>query len=279
MSPHHAPNSKRSVEALLVAGLFLATGLFGVTYGARTWLPPLASRHGAGIDAMLAYLLVVTGALFLAGHVALGLLIVGAARRSRVTHRLSAPRTEWVLSGVLGLVIVLLGEAGVLAIGIPVWKEYFEANPPAGTLLIEVTDQQFMWNVRYPGEDGRFGRLDPRLVDEAVNPLGIDRTDPAAADDITTVNEIGVPVNRPVRIRLRAKDMIHSFFLPHLRVKQDAVPGMTPEVVFVPTQEGDFEIVCAELCGLGHYRMQGFLRVLSEDALASWLEEQRRNGS
>ena len=99
-------------------------------------------------------------------------------------------------------------------------------------------------------------------------------TDPAGNDDIVTLNEITVPVQRPVRIRLRSKDVIHSFFLPHLRVKQDAVPGMTPEVTFFPTRTGNFEIACAELCGLAHYRMRGFFNVVTEGEFTDWLREQ-----
>jgi len=274
MSPR-LPSSKPTVEALLIGFLFLATGLFGVAYGARTWLPPLASRHGAGIDAMLTYLLVTVGVLFLVGHITLGFLIWRAAGQQRVTHRLATRKAEWILSAALGLLVVSIGEAGVLAIGIPVWNEYFGASPPGDAVLIEVTGAQFVWNVRYPGEDGAFGRTAPRLIDDTSNPIGIDRTDPAAADDVTLQNEIAVPVNRPVRLRLRSKDMIHSFFLPHLRVKQDAIPGMTPEIVFVPTREGTFEIACAELCGLGHYRMQGLLHVLSENDFRLWLQQQR----
>jgi cytochrome c oxidase subunit 2 len=274
MPPERRPPASTNVEALLVGSLFFAVGLFGVVYGARRWLPPLASRHGAGIDAMLMYLLFVTGGLFLIGHLVLSGLIWRAARQDRVTHRLATRKTEWVLSGALGLLVVTLGEAGVLAIGIPVWNEYFLARPPEDAVFVEVTGQQFQWNVRYPGSDGLFGRTEVRLIDGAgTNPLGIDRADPAAADDIIDLNEMTVQVNRPVRVRLRSKDMIHSFFLPHLRVKQDAVPGMVPEIVFVPTREGNFEIVCAELCGLGHYRMQGFLHVLSEDGFREWLQQ------
>lgn len=274
MAVKGTPTSKLTVEALLVGLLFLLTGLLGVAYGgARAWLPPLASRHGAGIDAMLAYLLVTVGALLLIGYVALSVLIWRAARQQRVTLRQATRKTEWVLSAAFGLVVALVGEVGVLAIGIPVWSEYFGAIPPADAVFVEVTGQQFAWNMRYPGNDGIFGRTDVRLIDEASNPIGIDRTDPAAADDVTLQNEIAVPVNRPVRLRLRSKDMIHSFFLPHLRVKQDSIPGMTPEIVFVPTREGTFEIACAELCGLGHYRMQGFLYVLSEDGFRQWLKE------
>lgn len=261
------------LEASCVALLFAGLGVGSVWYGARAWLPELASRHGAGIDAMLAYLLVTVGALLLIGYVALSVLIWRAARQQRVTLRQATRKTEWVLSAAFGMVVALVGEVGVLAIGIPVWSEYFGAIPPADAVFVEVTGQQFAWNMRYPGNDGIFGRTDVRLIDEASNPIGIDRTDPAAADDVTLQNEMAVPVNRAVRLRLRSKDMIHSFFLPHLRVKQDAIPGMTPEIVFVPTREGTFEIACAELCGLGHYRMQGFLYVLSEDDFRRWLQE------
>jgi cytochrome c oxidase subunit 2 len=252
--------------------------LVGVVYGARTWLPPVASRHGAGIDAIITYLLVSVGVLFLAGHIVLGVLVWRAARQQRVTHRLATRKTEWVLSAALGLLVAGVGEVGVLAIGIPVWNEYFAASPPADAVFVEVTGAQFVWNVRYPGDDGVFGRTDPRLIDDQNNPIGIDRTDAAAADDVTLQNEIAVLVNRPVRLRLRSKDVIHSFFLPHLRVKQDAVPGMTPEIVFVPTRAGTFEIACTELCGLGHYRMQGFFKVLSEDDFRQWLQQQRSSG-
>jgi cytochrome c oxidase subunit 2 len=267
------------VEALLLGSLFVAVGIGGVWYGARPWLPLVASRHGAGIDAMLIYLLFAAGSLFFIGHLTLGYLVWRAARRQRVTHRLAEPKTEWMLSASLGLLVVTVGEVGVLAIGIPVWNEYFVARPPEDAIFIEVTGQQFMWNVRYPGADGVLGRTDLGLVSEADNPLGVDRADAAAADDIVELNEIAVQVDRPVRIRLRSKDMIHSLFLPHLRVKQDAVPGMTPEIVFVPTREGDFEIACAELCGLGHYRMQGILRVLSEDGFRQWLDARAQPAS
>jgi len=278
--PSDRPSSAgTNVEALFVGLLFLAVGLCGITYGARRWLPPVASRHGVGIDAMLIYLLVVAGGLFLAGHLVLSFLIWRASRRQRIAHRVATRRTELMLSVSLGLLVVSLGEAGVLAIGIPVWNEYFMARPPDDALFVEVTGQQFSWNVRYPGNDGVLGRTDLQLMDAAgTNPLGVDHGDPAAADDIILLNEVMVQVNRPVRMQLRSKDMIHSFFLPHLRVKQDAVPGMTPEIVFVPTREGNFEIVCAELCGLGHYRMQGLLHVLSEDGFRQWMQQQRPGG-
>ncbi|OFV90354.1 MAG: hypothetical protein A3G76_01660 [Acidobacteria bacterium RIFCSPLOWO2_12_FULL_65_11] len=265
---------RRSLETALAAALFAVVGIGGVVYGARSWMPPLASRHGAGIDAMLLYLLVTVGGLFLTGYLALAYLIWRGGRRDRIGTRLASHKTEVVLSVVLGLGMAVIAEGGVLGIGMPVWTEYFDAAPPADATVIEVTAQQFMWNVRYPGADGRFGRTAPQLVDETTNPLGLDRSDPAATDDIVTINEIAVPFGRAVRIRLHAKDVIHSFFLPHFRVKQDAVPGMTPEMVFFPTSTGSFELACAELCGLAHYRMRGFFNVVSETQFRAWLSTQ-----
>jgi len=266
---------RRSVEGALVAFLFAGVGIGGVVYGARTWLPELASRHGAGIDTMLHYLLSTVGGLFLAGYLALAYFIWRGSRRSEIGPRLATRRTEIMLSVALGLGMAIIAEGGVLAIGMPVWSEYFAATPPADAITIEVTAQQFMWNVRYPGPDGKFGRTNPALVDDTTNPLGMVRTDPDGKDDVVTLNEITVPLGRAVRILLRSKDVIHSFFLPNFRVKQDAVPGMTPEIVFFPTRKGTFELACAQLCGLAHYRMRGTFNVVSPEEFTAWLRRQR----
>jgi cytochrome c oxidase subunit II len=270
--------SKR-FEASAVALLFAVLGVGGVIYGSGIWMPELASRHGAGIDAMLRYLLVTVGALFLAGYVALAYFVWSGSRRETIGPRFARRKVEITLSAALGLGMAIVAEGGVLAIGIPVWREYFDATPPADATMIEVTAQQFMWNVRYPGSDGVFGRTDPRLIDETSNPLGLDRTDPVGKDDVVTINEIAVPFGRVVRIRLRSKDVIHSFFLPNFRVKQDAVPGMSPEVVFFPTRTGQFELACAELCGLAHYRMRGFFNVLPQKEFDEWLRKQALTGN
>lgn len=261
----------RNLEGSLVSSLFAILGIGGVAYGARSWMPELASRHGAGIDAMLNYLLVTVGGLFLLGYLSLAYLIWRGSRRTAIGPRFASRKVEWILSGVLGLGMAAIAEGGVLVIGMPVWAEYFDTNPPADAIVLEVTAQQFMWNVRYPGPDGTFGRTDPRLVDDTSNGLGLVPDDAAGKDDIITINEIAVPLGRTVRVQLRSKDVIHSFFLPHLRVKQDAVPGMTPEMIFVPTLAGDFEIACAELCGLAHYRMRGVFRVMTDSQFADWL--------
>jgi cytochrome c oxidase subunit 2 len=265
----------RKLEGLLVALLFAGTALVGAWWGAHRWLPVLASRHGAGIDSMLNYLLLTVGALFVSGYVALAWFIFRGTRRDAIGPRLASKKTERLLSAGLGLTMALVAEGGVLAIGIPVWAEYFDATPPADAVEIEVTAQQFMWNVRYPGADRTFGRTDPKLVDDNANPLGLEPSDPAGKDDVIGLNDITVPFGRVVHIRLRSKDVIHSFFLPQFRVKQDAVPGMTPEVTFFPTRMGQFEVACAELCGLAHYRMRATFNVVSEKDFEEWLRKQK----
>ena len=262
-----------TLELWVVTLVFFLMGIGIVWYGARDWMPVLASKHGAGIDAMLRYLLVTTGSLLLVAFSALAWLVWSGGHRARVTRRLAAPRTELAISVALAMVMAGVAEGGVIAIGLPVWQEYFGALAPADAITIDVTAQQFLWNVRYPGVDGQFGRTDPRLMDDVSNPIGLDPADPASADDLVLVNRIVAEVNRPLHVRLHSKDMIHSFFLPHLRVKQDVIPGMTPEITFVPTREGTYELACAELCGLAHYRMQGILTVVPAGTLARALKE------
>jgi cytochrome c oxidase subunit 2 len=264
----------RKLEGSLVSVLFAGTAFVAAWWGAHTWLPPLASRHGAGIDAMLNYLLITVGALFVAGYVALAYFIWRGTRRDAIGPRFVSRKTERLLSVALGVGMALIAEGGVLAIGMPVWSEYFDAVAPADATQIEVTGQQFAWNVRYPGPDGVFGRTDPGLVDDISNPLGLVPSDPAGKDDVVGLNDITVPFGHAVHLRLRSKDVIHSFFLPNFRVKQDAVPGMTPEVIFFPTRLGHFELACAELCGLAHYRMRGMFNVVSQEEFDEWLRNQ-----
>jgi cytochrome c oxidase subunit 2 len=139
--------------------------------------------------------------------------------------------------------------------------------------------------VHYPGADGVFGRTDIKLLDLQANPLGLDRSDPAAKDDVTTLNQLNLPVNQPVIVRLKSKDVIHSFGVPEFRVKQDAIPGLTIPIWFIPnvttaemrTRTGNtafqYEIACAQLCGLGHARMRGFVTVQTTEEFQKWMEE------
>ena len=249
-------------EGRVLAVVIWLIPLAVVVCGAQHWLPPLASEHGAGIDRMLVYLLVTVGGLLTLGHLALGYSIWRFSGQPRVTHRLASPRQErkWALIPIL--LMTVIGEGGVFVLGMPVWAKFYAASPPDDALPVEITAEQFAWNVRYPGPDGVLGRTDAQMI-RLNNPLGLDPDDPAARDDVVLVNELFLPVNRPARVRLRSKDTLHSFFLPNLRVKQDAVPGMTIELWFVPTETGSYEIACTELCGFGHYQMRGLLQVLT----------------
>ncbi len=262
-------------EAIATAVVLVALAVASVIVGADRWLPELASRHGAGIDTMLIFLLVATGALFLAGHVILGVFVWRSSGRRKVAARMASPRTEHRVGFGLALVIALVAEGAVLVIGLPVWAEFYATAPPADAVHVEVVAQQFAWNVRYPGEDGKFGPTSIGLVDEAANPIGLMRDEPEAADDIITINRIYLQVDRPARITLKAKDVLHSFFVPQFRVKQDAVPGMTIDLWFVPTQTGSYELACTELCGLGHYRMRGMVEVVSSEEFDEWLRENK----
>jgi cytochrome c oxidase subunit 2 len=177
----------------------------------------------------------------------------------------------------------------LVAFEMPEWRERINGVPsPDEATVVRVVAEQFAWNVQYPGPDGRFGRTDITLV-SSDNPLGLDRRDPAAKDDITTINQLTVPVNRPVLIHLTSKDVIHSFTLYEMRVKQDAIPGTDTPVWFVPTVTTDdmrqrlgkpnfeFEIACSQLCGLGHYRMRGFLTVKTAAEYQAYLAQEARS--
>lgn len=263
--------ARQSEVAWTLALVVLLIPVAGMGLALKSWFPEIASLHGGGIQRMLQYTLVVTGLFFVSGHLALAYLIARAARSPRVSA-LPTARREWLVGLVAALFMAVVAEGGILVLGLPVWADYYGAAP-ADALAVEVTGRQFFWVVRYPGRDRQFGRTSPSLVD-SDNPLGLDAKDPAAADDVVLLNEMHLPVDRPVRISLRSIDVIHSFFVPELRVKQDAMPGMTLSIWFVPTRTGEYEIACNRICGLGHYRMRGLLRVSEQRAFQEWLTQQ-----
>jgi cytochrome c oxidase subunit 2 len=179
-------------------------------------------------------------------------------------------------------IVLLVGYA------IPAWAKRVKELPPEGqAVVVHVVGEQFAWNVHYPGPDGKFGRTDEKLV-AADNPLGLDRTDPSAKDDITTINQLNIPVDRPVLVYLSSKDVIHSFGLYEMRVKQDAIPGLQIPVWFIPSvttddmrkqlnkPDFDYEITCSQLCGLGHFRMRGFVTVQTAGEFQKWLDDQEK---
>src|SRR6266566_8158174 len=234
--------------------------------------PVEASAHAAQIDKMtilthwlMAVLFIGWGAYFI---FALIRFRAGANPKASYEGVKShfASYIEWAVAGIELVLIV--------AFAIPAWASRVDAFPQENqATVVRVVAEQFAWNIHYPGADGQFGRVDPKLMG-SDNPLGLDRTDPAAKDDITTINQLILPVNKPVIVHLSSKDVIHSFSLIQMRVKQDAIPGETIPVWFTPIVTGDWEINCSQLCGLGHFRMRGFYSIKSQADYDTWMKEQ-----
>ncbi len=251
------------------------------------WLgmPPLASAHGGQIDNLIGWIHIFMLTLFV-GWAVFFLYAVVRFRKSRnpvADYRgVTSNRSTYVEVGVAVVEAILL-----IGFAVPLWAARVNAVPPENqSLVVQVTGEQFAWNIHYAGADGVFGRTDIKLLDLQSNPLGLDRSDPAAKDDITTVNQLNLPVNKPIIVRLRSKDVIHSFGVPEFRVKQDAVPGFTIPIWFVPTvttaemrtrtgnPQFQYEIACAQLCGLGHARMRGLVTVQSAEEFQAWMAEE-----
>src|SRR6266542_444264 len=253
-------------------------------------LPPLASAHGGQIDGLIGWTHVFMLILFVGwgGFFAYALVRFRRSRHPVANYTGAKSHTSSYLE-----VAVAVVEAGLLVgFSIPIWAARVDRMPSASeSLVVQVTGEQFAWNVHYAGPDGKFGRTDIKLIDLQSNPLGLDRSDPAAKDDVTTLNQLYLPVNRPIIVRLRSKDVIHSFNVPQLRVKQDAIPGFTIPTWFVPnvttaemrTRTGNpefqYEIACAQLCGLGHAKMRGFVTVQTAEDFQKWLEEKSKKQS
>lgn len=265
---------RRPAQALCLAAFFFLVMAFTVAgFLAREWRPPVASRHGEGVDAMITYILVVTGVIYVIGHAALiGLLIRYSGGRPAALPRLGS-KAEWRWALIAAFVMAGVSEGGVLVIGLPVWAKMYGAAP-ADALEVEVVGKQFEWLARYPGKDGKFGRTDPTLVNDAQNPLGLDEKDPAGRDDVIQRGALHLPADRPIVARLRSHDVLHSFSIPAFRVKQDLIPGFVARTQFVPHRIGTYEIACSELCGLGHYRMRGVAYVKDAREFEQWLAAQ-----
>jgi cytochrome c oxidase subunit II len=303
-------------------------------------LPPDLSAQGPQIDGLLGAVHLLMFGLFIGWGLffVYTLIRFRRGRQRKADYSGSKSHASWyVEAGVAAFEAVLL-----VAFAIPVWAVRVNTLPNEDdATVVRVVAEQFAWNVHYPGPDKKFGRTDPALV-SAENPLGLDRGDPAAKDDITTINQLNLPVGKPVIIYLSTKDVIHSFGLPFFRVKQDAIPGQRIPVWFTPTtttaqlretmghtynlsseniltqmenvtamndyrdgvgniilSKGSMiseetvaqlrqagithllagpdiptEIACAQLCGLGHYRMRGFVVVQTEEEFKAWLNEQ-----
>jgi cytochrome c oxidase subunit 2 len=302
-------------------------------------LPMSASEHAGRVDRLILYVHILMAVLFI-GWISFFFYTLFRFRKGNNPKAdytgLKSHASSYLDAIIAGIEVLLL-----VGLSIPFWSWKVSAFPMDPTTVhVRVIAQQFAWNIHYPGPDGIFGRTDIKLVDEQTNPIGLDRKgDPHAKDDIVTLNQLHLPVNRPAVIEIATKDVIHSFSLPVMRVKQDAIPGMLIPVHFVPNKTSDemreelamtvalpstksldsdvtledykakdgtilmkkgrsvsadaaaklvengitevrvgprypAEIACAQLCGLGHYRMKGYLNIDTEEQYKAWMQDQ-----
>ena len=247
----NTPSVARAARLLRAALFVSAFAALPAAAGALPFwmhLPEQASTYANEIDEMFHLIMWITGVIFVIVELMLlWFLWRYRHREGRTAHYTHGNnRLEVIWTIVPALICVMLA-----LLSRHIWDQIKE-NMPHEAVEVHVTGEQFAWNFRYPGPDGKFD----------------------TADDILTLNQLHLPVGKPVIVTLTSKDVIHSFFLPEFRVKQDAVPGMHTRIWFEGNKVGHWEIACAELCGLGHFRMKGFITVDTPDDYQKWLAEQ-----
>ncbi len=236
------------------------------------WLPIDISTNGWEIDRLIVVIHVVMAVLFVGWLV---FLLYAIFRfRSRPGHKAEYHTKHFHAPTYLEVAVAITEVILLTAFSFPIWGHTRIDFPSRDRAIqIRVVAEQFAWNIHYPGKDNIFGKAEPGLMN-ATNPLGLDPNDPAGKDDVATINQLHIPVDMPVIVDLSSKDVIHSFFIPVMRVKQDAIPGQLIPMWFQAKQTGEFEIACAQLCGLGHYHMRGFFIVDTKDKFDQWMAEQ-----
>ena len=249
-------------------------------------LPISLSKAGPGIDEII----VLTHWLMLALFVGWGTFFIISLIKFRSSKNSNADYkgVKSHISSYLEAAVAIIEIVLLIGFAFPIWANRVNNVPSSneGIVHLRVVAQQYAWNIHYPGPYGIFGDSKPELVDEVSNPIGLDRSSAGASDDFFTINQLHIPVNRKIRIDLTTKDVIHSFKLPELRVGQDAIPGMSIPIHFeatmtskeflaemegTPREGKGLEIACAQLCGLGHYRMKGYLSIDTDEEYNDWL--------
>lgn len=229
---------------------------------------PVASNWG-GIDDTIVITLVITGIAFVAINLFIAYALVRYRHREgrRAHYEPHNRKLEWWLTA-----STTVGIVAMLAPGLAVYSDMIHA--PKDASVLEVVAQQWQWGFRFPGKDGKLGVSDVRFI-SPENPMGLNPNDPNGQDDVLIQRpEVHLPVNKPVKVFLRSKDVVHDFYVPQFRVKLDMVPGMIPTFWFTPTKVGRFEILCSEYCGVGHFNMRGHVVVEDEAAFLAWLKAQ-----
>jgi len=237
-------------------------------------LPVEASTHAANIDQML----VLVHWLMLVLFIGWGAFFVFVLFRFRAgaNPRANYTGAKGKFAKGIEIAVAIVEIVLLLFYAIPAWATRVRDFPSENeAVVVRMVAKQFEWQAHYPGPDGKFGRTDIKLV-AADNPIGLDRRDPNAKDDLIETNQLTLPVNRPVLVHLSSMDVIHSFGLYEMRVKQDAIPGMDIPVWFIPNRVGDYEITCSQLCGLGHFRMRGFLNIKTEADYQKYIDDEEK---
>jgi cytochrome c oxidase subunit II len=238
------------------------------------WMAPDISTHGNPIDEQMSETMAEAGISFLASQILLAIFIW------KFSHSKPGDKIKNFPGGAMTMVVgaFLLVGTEVLALGAfgaKVWANVYFTAPAPNAMPVQVQAGQFAFYFRYPGPDGKFGPIHPDLISEAnQNFFGLDTDhDPDSKDDIVTA-EMALPVNRDIHLLMHSKDVGHSFFVPELRVHQDFVPGLDLSIHFTATKIGKYEIVCTQLCGLGHYNMKAYLYVMSQPDFDAWLKKE-----
>ncbi|MCH8537283.1 MAG: cytochrome c oxidase subunit II [Alkalimonas sp.] len=254
--------------AIAIIILLLVIGTVIFHFVSPWWFTPLASNWSA-IDSTVELTFWITGIVFVAVNAFLVYVIVRYRHKPglKADYEPENKKLEvWLSIG------TTIGIAAMLAPGLYVWGQF--VKPPDNAIEVEAVGQQWHWSYRFPGEDGQLGKVDTRLITED-NPFGLDPSDPAGQDDILIFsNELVLPLDQPVKVLLRSKDVIHNFTVPQFRVKMDLVPGMLSYLWFTPTRTGAFDLMCEELCGIGHYAMRGRVVVKEQSDFDDWLARQ-----
>ncbi len=236
----------------------------------KDWLPfpPALSTQSPQIDELITIVHYMMAILFVGWGIFFVYCLIRFRNRqghSAVYQPIKGKLAKYVEGAVIVAEAILL-----IGLSMPVWAKYKDIPLESEAIRLRVVGEQFAWNFHYPGRDGIFGKTDVKFINNTDNALGLNPSDPHGKDDIVTLNEMHVPVRKPVIMDISSKDVIHSFNVNVLRVKQDAVPGMSIPIWFEAIKTGEYDIGCAQLCGLGHYRMRAFITIDTPEQYAKW---------
>ncbi len=252
--------------AIILILIVIASVLFHIL---APWHATPAASNWGSIDTTLFITLIISGIFFIAITLFMAIAVMRYRHKegARAAYQPENKKLEtWLI------IVTSVGIAAMLAPGLVVYSDFIRV--PKNAYELEVVAQQWQWAFRFPGQDGKLGKSDIKFVDSA-NPFGLDPKDPVGQDDVLIrSNEVHLPLDRPVKVLLRSKDVLHDFYVPQIRSKMDMVPGMVSYFWFTPTKTGTYETLCAEYCGVGHYNMRGHMIVEEQDVFDQWLKGQ-----